>query len=47
MSGFITKPEVEANRDFIVEAYGAEFYDACLVAEGTTFLALLVRHGKL
>ncbi len=47
MAGFICKPEVEANRDFIVQAYGIEFYVACLEAEGETFLSLLVKHKKI
>ena len=47
MSGFITKIEVEANKALIVEMWGVDFYAACLLAEGTTFLALLVEHGKL
>lgn len=47
MSGFITKTEVIANRDWIIQTYGKEFYDACLKAEGQTFLGLLVKFGKI
>jgi hypothetical protein len=47
MSGFITKQEVEDNRDFIVLTWGQEFYAACLLAEGETFLSLLMKWGKL
>jgi len=47
MSGFITKVECEANREFLVDTYGEDFYTACLAAEGTTFLALLMEHGKI
>ena len=47
MSGFITKKEVESNREFIVATFGKDFYDACLAAEGQTFLGLLVRFGKI
>lgn len=47
MSGFITKIEVEANKEFIVASYGVEFYDACLQAEGQTFLGLLMKLGKI
>jgi len=47
MAGFICKPEVEANRDFIVQTWGAEFYAACLQAEGETFLSLLVKYNKI
>ena len=47
MSGFITKVEVEANKDFIVETWGEDFYIACLQAEGKTFLGLLAELGKI
>lgn len=47
MSGFITKPEVESNKTFIVETWGADFFDACLQAEGKTFLGLLVELGRI
>jgi hypothetical protein len=47
MARFICKPEGEANRDFIVQSYGIEFYVACLHAEGQTFLSLLVKHKKI
>ncbi len=43
MSGFITKTEVEANAKLIIEAWGREFYMACLEAEGETFLGLLTK----
>ena len=48
MQGFITKKEVEDNRDLIADQFGQEFLEACLAAdEGTTFLGLLMEHGKL
>ena len=47
MSGFITKIELEQNRDWVVETYGQDFYDACLTAEGETFLGMLVKCGKI
>jgi len=47
MSGFITKTECEEKRDYIVETWGVEFYDACLNAVGETFLSLLIKHGKI
>lgn len=47
MSGFITKPELEQNHDWVVETYGQEFYDACMNAEGETFLGMLMRFGKI
>ena len=47
MSGFITKVEVEANESFIRETWGNEFYEACLLAEGETFLSLLMKHNIL
>jgi len=47
MAGFICKPEVEANRDFIVDVYGVEFYVACLEAEGEQFLSLLVKFKRI
>lgn len=47
MSGFITKTECEANRDFIIETWGADFYEACLQAEGKTFLGLLAEFGRI
>lgn len=48
MAGFIKTAEVKKERDYIVATWGVEFYKAALAApEGTTFLALLVEHGKL
>ena len=47
MSGFITKVEVEKNKKFIVETYGAAFYEACLLCEGETFLGMLIKHNKV
>ena len=48
MQGFITKKEVEDNQELIAEQFGQEFLEACLTAdEGTTFLGLLMEHGKL
>ena len=47
MSGFITKIELEQNRDWVVETYGQDFYDACLMAEGETFLGMLIKYGKI
>ena len=47
MSGFITKIEVQENREWMVETYGQEFYDACLLAEGQTFLGMLVKYHKI
>lgn len=47
MSGFITKAECIACKDWIVSSYGADFYEKCLCAENTTFLALLVASGKI
>ena len=44
MEGFITKKEIEENKEFIVDTYGIEFYNACMEAEGTTFLDLLRQH---
>jgi hypothetical protein len=47
MGGFITKAEVEANRQFIVDTWGERVYNACMNAEGSTFLAVLVECGVL
>jgi len=47
MAGFITKAEVEANREYIVTTWGKDFYDVCLVSEGKTFLGLLVEFGRI
>lgn len=48
MAGFITRNEVSANEQYIRDTYGDEFFQACMEAEeGTTFLGLLVQHGKL
>lgn len=47
MSGFITKAEVIANETFIVETWGRDFFEICLVSEGKTFLGLLVEFGKI
>jgi len=47
MSGFITKTEVAANENFIVETWGREFFEVCLESEGKTFLGLLAECGKI
>ena len=47
MSGFITKKEVIENSEIIIDIYGVVFYTACLQAEGTTFLSMLVKFGKI
>lgn len=47
MNGFITKNEVENQKYLIIELYGLRFYLACLNCEGTTFLAMLVKFGKI
>jgi hypothetical protein len=47
MSGFITKKEVQENSEFIIDTYGKAFYNACLEAEGETFLGMLIKWGKI
>ena len=47
MSGFITKKEIQENRQYIIDTYGEAFYNECLNAEGETFLGLLVKFGKI
>jgi len=47
MSGQITKTECIANREFIQATWGDEFYAACLISEGKTFLGLLIELGKI
>lgn len=47
MSGFITKKECRECKDFLIETYGEDFYKKCLESEGTTFLSLLVKEGKI
>jgi hypothetical protein len=47
MSGFITKAECVENRQFIVDTWGLPFYNACLEAEGQTFLGLLIEKGLI
>ena len=47
MSGFITKVECEAQRAYIIVTWGFAFYDACLAAEGKTFLSLLNEWGGI
>lgn len=47
MSGFITKKEVLEQKDFIIKTYGKEFFDDCLKCEGTTFLSMLMKWGKI
>jgi len=47
MSGFIQKAEVIQCRKHIVATWGEDFYNACLEAEGTSFLSMLVKHGKI
>jgi len=48
MSGFIKRQEVIDNAELVVELYGQEVFDACMVAPETeTFLGLLSRLGKI
>jgi hypothetical protein len=48
MSGFIKRQEVIDNKELVVELYGQDVYDACMVASETeTFLGLLSRLGKI
>lgn len=47
MSGFITKVECEANKQFIIDTWGEEFYNKCLDCVGQTFLGLLCAEGKI
>jgi hypothetical protein len=47
MSGFITKIEVEANKQFIVETWGIEFFKLCMESEGKTFLQVLTEFGGI
>jgi len=47
MSGFITKVEVEENKEFIVATWGNEFYVACLASEGKIFLGLMIEMGVI
>ena len=48
MSGFIKKTEVICNAKLVISLYGFKVFCACLVAtKGTTFLAILVKYGKL
>jgi len=45
-AGFITRNEIEAESETIIELYGKEFYEACLAApEGSTFLGLRMSFG--
>jgi len=36
MNGFITKTEVEQNKEFIVETWGLDFFNICMKSEGKT-----------
>ena len=48
MSGFIKRQEVIDNAELVIELYGQEVFDACMVAPETeTFLGLLSRLGKI
>lgn len=47
MSGFITTETLDTHGDLIAELYGAEFLEACRKAVGTTFLSMLMKHGKI
>jgi len=48
MAGFITKKEVEENRELVIELYGYDVYEAAVAApEGSTFLGLLTQLGKI
>lgn len=48
MSGFIKRAEIVDNADLVVELYGRDVYEACLVAgPDETFLGLLTKMGKI
>ena len=47
MNGFITKTEVEQNKEFIVETWGLDFFNICMKSEGKTFLGILAEYGKI
>jgi len=48
MAGFITRTEIVANKELVIELYGCDVYEAALVApEGSTFLGLLAELGKI
>jgi len=48
MAGFIVKENVIANKDLVIELYGIEVFEACMVAdENVTFLAILIKLKKI
>lgn len=48
MAGFIKKQEVLENAELVIELYGREVFEACLVAgDNETFLGLLSKMGKI
>ena len=48
MCGFIKRQEIIDNRELVVELYGIDVYNACLVAdENETFLGLLTKMGRI
>lgn len=47
MGGFITKKEIQENREYIIDTYGEAFYNACLEAERQTFLDMLIQWEKI
>jgi hypothetical protein len=48
MGGFITKTEIESEKDFILDTYGQDVYNACMEAEeNETFLGILIKLEKI
>jgi hypothetical protein len=48
MAGFIRRQEIIENSELVIELYGLDVFNACLVADkNETFLGLLVKMGRL
>ena len=50
MGGFITKPELVQEKQWIVDTYGQDFFDACMALDDSqqvTFLDMLKQWGKI
>ena len=48
MSGFIVKANLIENKELVVELYGIDVFNRCMVAgENETFLGILIEMGRI
>ena len=48
MSGFIVKANLIENKELVVELYGIDVFNRCMVAsDNETFLGILIEMGRI